>query len=97
MVKIVINRCYGGFGLSEAAENRYAELKGIDPADVVYYEIERHDPVLVQVVEELGEDAGYAYSDLQIVEVPAGTRYRIDEYDGFETLNTMDDYDWKIA
>lgn len=28
-MKIVINRCYGGFGLSEEALRRYAELKGL--------------------------------------------------------------------
>jgi hypothetical protein len=29
MVKIVVNSCYGGFGISEAGMLRYAELKGI--------------------------------------------------------------------
>jgi hypothetical protein len=29
MKKIVINKCYGGFGLSEAAVLLYAEIKGI--------------------------------------------------------------------
>ncbi len=29
MKKVVINACYGGFGLSEKAMMRYAELKGI--------------------------------------------------------------------
>ncbi len=29
MTKIVVNRCFGGFGLSEAAMLRYAEIKGI--------------------------------------------------------------------
>jgi hypothetical protein len=28
-MKIVINKCFGGFGLSEEAVKRYAELKGI--------------------------------------------------------------------
>jgi hypothetical protein len=28
-MKIVINKCYGGFGLSDEAMKRYAELKGI--------------------------------------------------------------------
>jgi hypothetical protein len=29
-MKVVINRCYGGFGLSDDAIMRYAELKGIN-------------------------------------------------------------------
>jgi hypothetical protein len=29
-MKVVINRCYGGFGLSDQAIMRYAELKGIN-------------------------------------------------------------------
>jgi hypothetical protein len=29
MGKVVINTCYGGFGLSEAEIWRYAELKGV--------------------------------------------------------------------
>jgi hypothetical protein len=29
MMKIAINRCHGGFGLSDAAYRRYAELKGL--------------------------------------------------------------------
>lgn len=27
-MKVVINTCYGGFGLSEAAKQRYIELSG---------------------------------------------------------------------
>lgn len=29
MTKVVINKCFGGFGLSEAAYRRYAEIKGL--------------------------------------------------------------------
>jgi hypothetical protein len=29
MTKVVVNSCYGGFGISEAGMLRYAELKGI--------------------------------------------------------------------
>jgi len=60
-------------------------------------DIERTDPVLVQVVEELGEAANGRCAKLYITEVPAGTMYRIDEYDGLESVMTNDDYDWKVA
>jgi hypothetical protein len=60
-------------------------------------DIERNDPALVQVVEELGDKANTKYSKLRIAEVPAGTLYRIDEYDGQESVETKDTYDWKVA
>lgn len=59
--------------------------------------IERTDPALVQVVEELGDKANNHYSKLCIEEVPAGTLYRIHEYDGSEFVMTQDTYDWKVA
>lgn len=60
-------------------------------------DIARTDPILVQVVEELGERADTRFSNLQIAEVPAGTKYRIDEYDGNESVMTVDDYEWSVA
>ena len=59
--------------------------------------IERDDPILVQVVEELGSEANGNYADLQIAEIPSGTLYRIDEYDGNESVMTTGDYNWKVA
>jgi hypothetical protein len=61
------------------------------------YDFPRTDPVLVQVVEEMGEDASSDLSHLKIQTVPDGTRYRIDEYDGFERVMTIDDYEWQTA
>lgn len=52
-------------------------------------DIERHNPVLVQVVEELGQAANSRFSDLRIAEVQG--RYRIDEYDGSETVIEPED------
>jgi hypothetical protein len=59
--------------------------------------IARTDPVLVQVVEELGEKANGLCANLQIRELPAGTLYRFDEYDGFESVVTQDEYEWDVA
>ena len=98
MTKIVYNACYGGFGLSDEAKIRYRELTGnVGNENFDVYGIDRADPILVQVVEELGYAAGSWGADLMIEEVPAGTKYRIDEYDGIETVMTIDSYDWKIA
>jgi hypothetical protein len=61
-------------------------------------DIARTDPVLVQVVEELGIEASDQYAELRIVELPAGTRYRIKENDnGYETVETPDDLKWDVA
>jgi hypothetical protein len=55
-------------------------------------DVSRHDPVLVQVVEELGDKANGSYAKLAIAEVSGP--YRIDEYDGYETVKQPDGYDW---
>lgn len=46
----------------------------------------RSHPLLVKVVEELGEDANTRYSKLKVVEVPDGVDYTIEEYDGLEHI-----------
>lgn len=56
------------------------------------YGVYRHDPILVQVVKELGRKAGGPYSNLQIAEVDG--KYRIDEYDGSEIVMTPEEYGW---
>jgi hypothetical protein len=82
--RIVINTCYGGFGLSNLAEKRYKELAGITAADWSYYQIERDDPYLVKIVRELGMSANGDHANLKIVEVPADVDWHVTEYDGNE-------------
>ena len=133
-MKVVINKCYGGFGLSHEAVMRYFEIKGItvypeqdtsfgsskfwtywlvkpenrieskegeafyamSMEDRVAYnkacseqtvyprEIERHDPALVQVIEELGHQSWGSFAELVVVEIPDDVNWEIDEYDGME-------------
>lgn len=133
-MKIVINHCHGGFGLSHEAMMRYCELKGLtvypekvgylndmqyylywlvpkeerfdltkvfdrenltdeeyeaeiqkyDNQSIDYYEIERNDPALVQVVEELGKSADGEFARLLIVEIPDDVKWTIEEYNGRE-------------
>jgi len=142
MTKVVYNACYGGFGLSKEACQRYWDIKGrqvwiendtqfkslgyftvwlVAPEDRIptkggddfyymnmdervaynqayskqtwhYNDVDRHDPVLVQVVEELGDKANANYAKLRIDEVDG--HYRIDEYDGNEKVMTSGSYDW---
>lgn len=90
-MKVVYNNCYGGFGLNHKAANRYLELSGKQWE----YDMDRTDPFLVQVVEEM--NASDSFSDLKIEEVFPGEKWRIDEYDGLESVMTVDDYGWQIA
>lgn len=60
----------------------------IQADDVIVYDdcIERDDPLLVQVVEELGEQSWGKFSKLLVKEIPDGSAWEIEEHDGIETL-----------
>lgn len=92
MNKIVINACYGGFGLSKAGEELYAKYSGAS-LPIRDYEIPRHCPHLVRVIEELGNKANGSCARL-IVEEIEGDQYRISEYDGLESLETPVNTQW---
>jgi len=81
---VVINNCYGGFGLSETAETRYKEMAGITDKDWYGRDVARDDPYLIKIVREMGTNANGGHADLRIVEVPAGIEWEIAEYDGNE-------------
>ena len=128
-MKVVINKCYGGFSLSDAGMVRYATLKGLtlcqevgpfsytthwtvpkeerenqdtfftlsmeeriasnkkmDKQTISSRDFARNDPILVQVVEELGAVAGGACASLGIVEVPDDAAWEVEEYDGMEWI-----------
>ena len=95
-MKVVISECYGGFGLSEAAKKRYVELTGKKPES--WYDMNRADKYLVQVVEELGIEANGSHAFLRVHDIEAGRWFRITEYDGMEGLQYRDmDDDWILA
>ena len=142
-MKVVLNRCFGGFGLSPKAYKRIAELTGVEcyfftgvhsdkkctledaektsffsvynipnPQDYKYedwsamsheekdtwnkqyrerriddFRDDRTNPLLIRVVEELGSDiASGQLSELEVVEIPDGIDWEIDDYDGRETI-----------
>lgn len=82
-MKVVINTCYGGFGLSDEVYDRYKELSGKDISR--YREISREDPLLIQIIEDLGsEKSSSDYAELRIVEIPDDVEWVVEEYDGWE-------------
>jgi hypothetical protein len=90
--KIVINTCFGGFGLSDEAIAMYRERKGIAAGQRATYadELARDDADLIAVVETLGaEKASGRHANLKVVEVPMWLQEKgwdIEEYDGSEHI-----------
>jgi len=79
-MKIVVNHCFGGFGLSDEAVERLG-LKSR------YDDIDRTDSRLVALVEEDAEKASGDFAELGVVEISdEATDWTIDEYDGIETV-----------
>ena len=74
------------------ASNQFYTNNVLAPRDIA-----RNDPLLVQVVEELGDAANGQHAKLRIEEVPEGGKYRITEYDGFEGVETPESVDWSVA
>lgn len=151
-MKVAINTCFGGFGLSPLGYKRYAELIGKtayffssrdsngklsldkhraisveEAADELMFtvfsvpnpneilnrnkdwnemslderkasnelyssihfyahDMERTDPNLIKVIEELGDKSFGKCSKLEIIEIPDGVDYQVEEYDGNEHI-----------
>jgi len=87
MTKVVINRCYGGFGLSDTAEALYCAYANKNPDEFSRSDIPRDCPILLQVIEQLGIDECHGkYASLKIVEIPDDVEWVIEDYDGKELV-----------
>jgi hypothetical protein len=89
--QIVINRCYGGFSLSELAKNKYKEATKDITRGAHWFadqDIRRDDPILIGIIKELGlKNAGGTFAKLEIIEIPDDVPYdgwTIQDYDGVE-------------
>ncbi len=134
-MKVVINKCYGGFSLSSRAYERLIELgipvrkyvtrdksgssakKALGPTEKLIFDTavsglprtedevieldvlrdfgtnryldlwthaHRSDPLLVSVVEELGQDASGPRAHLVVIEIPDDVQYEICDFAGKE-------------
>ena len=68
-----------------STEQQQESVKRYESCTIDQDKIERHDPALVRLVEELGAAANGAYADLKIARID-GDRYRITEYNGWEEV-----------
>jgi hypothetical protein len=50
------------------------------------HDVERNDPRLIEVIEEMGDAADGFCASLKIVEIPDGVEWCIEEYDGSEHI-----------
>jgi len=82
-VKVVINTCFGGYGLSKEAY----KFLGIAWDGYGYeFKDKRADCKLVECVERLGKSASGEFAELKVVKIPEGVEYIIQEYDGVEWI-----------
>ena len=89
--KVAYNTCYGGFSLSRKAELLYRELTGMKEDDYLdAYDLPRHDPVLIKVIETLGSEADGDCARIAIRSINSSA-YRISDYDGAERVITPED------
>jgi len=124
-MEIVINKCWGGFGLSIEAVKELHKLKDphvkcitkdeyfgnstawrtgeqrlqhlrtcnipiLEDGTILLEEHRYEDrdcKLLVKVVKKLGTMANGQNAELEIVKVPNGVKYEIDEYDGVESIH----------
>ena len=86
-MKVVINSCYGGFSLSNKALDMYKQLS--NKSEVYAYELDRTDPILIQVVEALDAEADGFYAKLRVIEIPDDVEWEITEYDGNELVEEV--------
>jgi hypothetical protein len=86
-MKVVINDCYGGFGLS----NKALDMLGLISDSI--FDRDRANPKLVEVVEKLGEEANGFCASLRVIEIPDDVKeWYIDDYDGVETIHEKHRY-----
>ena len=69
------------------------------PEDIFHSrDLKRSDPLLVQVVEELGAESFGKCAELEVVDIEKGRWFKIDEYDGLESIQYRDiDDEWTLA
>lgn len=63
-------------------------VEGVDEGKVLIseYDFDRSEPILIRVVEELGERANGTYASLKVVEIPDDVKWHIADYDGREHI-----------
>lgn len=91
-MKVVINSCYGGFGLSDEFMKSYPQFEEYNYC--WYNETDkRTDRNFISALESFGlKKASGRYASLEIFELPSNTTdWEIDKYDGSESITCVVD------
>ena len=83
-MKIVINTCFGGFGLSPIGRDDYESRSEVELDSEL--DISRTDPILVAMIEEDSGLYNGSYASLKVVEIPDDVDWEISDYDGREHI-----------
>ena len=98
-VAVLVSRGYGA-GWSTWVDEEYQEMFLFHPTLVQMVE-EKRPRLLIEewMKKELGLEDVYTggIDGLEIEWVPVGTKFVIDEYDGAESIRTIDDFYWNVA
>lgn len=103
-MKIVIHPDYGCFHLTSEQIRLARHISGdfmwggmtadeLIASNIHYPDIDRTDPILVRAVEEYPN----VFHQMEVVDIPKGERYRINEYDGAEEVEILRPENWAVA
>ena len=106
MARVIINQSYGGFDLTAEMELAYIVRTKLSYGTELYYDVRleenflsryiaREDIDLVAVVQEIIDRGDY--TDLAIVDIAPGRKYRICNYDGRERVEYEDEIEWRVG
>lgn len=65
-------------------DNRYGAYIKVNGHYWTSRDIDRDDPVMISIIQELGSEASGDYADIKLVKIPGDVDWEIDEYDGLE-------------
>jgi hypothetical protein len=99
MTKILISPGYGA-GWSTWSGSAVKEFLLKDPTLIEMAEREATEQEVKSYVDAQHPDAHIytgGWRDIEIVEVLSGTLFKVNEYDGYESIELKEDTDWSVA